>query len=89
MKKKSILLGLNELNFDYIQFYVNNGLLPNFKKLFDFQLPIETISESEYRLLEPWIQWATIYSGKNYNEHKIFRLGDIVDHPNLSQLFEE
>ena len=88
-KNKTILLGLNELNFDYIKFYVRNGMLPNFKKLFEFQSPIETISEEDYSLLEPWIQWVTIHSGKNYNEHKIFRLGDIVDNPNLSQLFEE
>jgi dTDP-D-glucose 4,6-dehydratase len=31
MKNKTILLGLNELNFDYIKFYVNQGLLPNKK----------------------------------------------------------
>ena len=35
MRTKTILLGLNELNFDFIKFYVNQGLLRNFKKLFD------------------------------------------------------
>ena len=35
MKNKTILLGLNELNFDYIKFYINQGLLPNFKKIFE------------------------------------------------------
>ena len=48
MKNKTILLGLNELNVEYILFYINKGLLPNFKKLFDSQKPIETISEDEY-----------------------------------------
>ena len=86
---KVILLGLNELNFDYIKYYINQGLLTNFKELFNLQSPIETISENEYRLLEPWIQWVTIHSGKTYDEHKILRLGDIVNHPHLSQLFEE
>jgi hypothetical protein len=86
---KTILLGLNELNFDYIKFYISQGLLPNFKKLFDSQPPIETVSENEYRLLEPWIQWVTIHSGKSFKEHNIFRLGDIVNHPELSQIFEE
>ena len=89
MKNKTLLLGLNELNFDYIQYYINQGLLPNFKKLFDTQYPIQTESELEYKLLEPWIQWVTIHTGKTYNEHKVLRLGDIVDYPNLSQLFEE
>tara|TARA_B110000240_G_C13451395_1_gene432662 strand:- start:120 stop:1421 length:1302 start_codon:yes stop_codon:yes gene_type:complete len=86
---KTILLGLNELNFDYMKFYIDQGLLPNFKKLFDIQAPIETTSESEYELLEPWIQWASVHTGKTFEEHKILRLGDIVDRPELSQIFEE
>jgi hypothetical protein len=89
MKQKTILLGLNELNFSYIKFYIKQGLLPNFKKLFDIQPPIETVSESEYKLLEPWVQWVTIHTGKSYEEHKVFRLGDIVNNPELSQIFEE
>ena len=89
MKKKTILLGLNEFNFEYIKYYIDRGLLPNFKTLFDFQPPIETISEKEYELLEPWIQWVTIHTGKSHDEHQVFRLGDIVDHSNLSQIFEE
>jgi hypothetical protein len=89
MKKKIILLGLNELNFDYIKFYIDQGLLPNFKKLFDLQHPIKTSSENEYKLLEPWVQWVTIHTGKTFDEHKVFRLGDIVNNPELSQLFEE
>jgi hypothetical protein len=89
MTKKTILLGLNELNFDYIKFYIGKGLLSNFKKIFEIQPPIETISENEYKLLEPWVQWVTIHSGKSYKEHNVFRLGDIVNKPDLSQIFEE
>ena len=89
MKNKTILLGLNELNFEYIKFYINQGLLPNFKKIFNLQPPLETVSENEYKLLEPWVQWVTIHSGKSYKEHNIFRLGDIVNNPELSQIFEE
>jgi hypothetical protein len=89
MKNKTILLGLNELNFDYIRFYINQGLLPNFKKILDIQPPIETISEGDYKLLEPWVQWVTIHTGKTFEEHKVFRLGDVVNNPKLSQIFEE
>ena len=89
MKNKTILLGLNELNFDYIKFYISQGLLPNFKKIFKIQPPIETTSENEYRLLEPWVQWVTIHTGKTFDEHKVFRLGDIINNPELSQVFEE
>ena len=89
MKTKTILLGLNELNFDYIKFYINQGVLPNFKKIFEIQPPIETVSEREYQLLEPWVQWVTIHTGKTFDQHKVFRLGDIVNYPELSQIFEE
>ncbi len=89
MKNKTILLGLNELNFDYIRFYINQGLLPNFKKIFEIQPPIETVSENDYKLLEPWVQWVTIHTGKTFEEHQVFRLGDIVNNPKISQVFEE
>jgi hypothetical protein len=89
MKNKTILLGLNELNFDYIKFYINEGKLSNFKKLFEIQSPVETVSEKEYRLLEPWVQWVTVHTGKTFDEHKVFRLGDIVNNPELPQIFEE
>lgn len=89
MKNKTILLGLNELNFQFINFYIKKGLLKNFKKIFEIQSPITTDSEKEYHLLEPWIQWVTIHTGKSFDEHKVYRLGDIIDNPNLSQIFEE
>ena len=89
MKNKTILLGLNELNFDYVKFYIDQGRLPNFKKLFEIQTPLETVSEKEYTLLEPWVQWVTVHTGKAFDEHKVFRLGDIVNKPELSQIFEE
>jgi hypothetical protein len=87
MRKKTILLGLNELNFEFIEKYIELGLLPNFKILFDKYGYKSTVSENKYELLEPWIQWVTIHTGKTYDEHKIFRLGDIVDHKSLVQLW--
>jgi hypothetical protein len=89
MKNKLILVGLNELNFDYIKYYINEGILPNFKKLFEIQAPVETISEKDYKLQEPWVQWVTVHSGKSFKEHNVFRLGDIVNSPELTQIFEE
>ena len=89
MSKPVILLGLNELNFDYIKYYIGQGKLPSFKKIIDDHGIIETTSESKYELLEPWIQWVTLHTGKTYDEHKVFRLGDIEDRTDLSQIFEE
>ena len=34
-KKPLVLLGLNEVNFEYIQHYISLGHLPNLKKLFE------------------------------------------------------
>lgn len=86
---KTIFLGLNELNFKFIEDYTHEGVLPNFKKFFSENKIIETISEKKYEELEPWIQWVTISTGLTYDEHKVFRLGDIVERKDLKQLYEK
>jgi hypothetical protein len=79
MQKKNMLLSieLNELNFDYLKKYVEIGKLPHFAKLFSQHSIRQTTSESEYKHLEPWIQWVTAHTGKTFAEHGVFRLGDI------------
>ena len=83
-----IVLALNELNLDFINGYVSQGKLTNFGKMLKYGV-VNTTSESKYELLEPWIQWATVQTGKTYDEHKVFRLGDMVDRPELHQIFED
>jgi len=83
-----ILLALNELNLDYIRGYVNQGKLTNFAELLKYDV-VNTKSEDKYKLLEPWIQWVTVQTGKTYEEHQVFRLGDMVDRPDLHQIFED
>ena len=86
--KNLTLLELNEINFDYVQWYIDNGYsLPGFEWLMQ-QNPIETFAEDKYEELEPWIQWPSVHTGKTFDEHQVFRLGDIVntDH---RQIFEE
>jgi hypothetical protein len=82
-----ILLALNELNLDYIRGYIDQGRLTFFAKLLE-QGIVTTESEAKYELLEPWIQWATVQTGKTYDEHQVFRLGDMVNRPDLNQIFE-
>lgn len=89
MKRRTILIGLNEINFEFLDYYISKGELQNFKSLFQECKRVETESESEYHLLEPWIQWVTIYTGKPYAEHGVYRLGDISEADHLSQIFEE
>jgi hypothetical protein len=82
-----ILLALNELNIDYIKGYVNQGKLTNFRKLLAHGV-VQTSSEYKYELLEPWIQWTTVQTGKTYEEHQVFRLGDIINRRDLHQIFD-
>lgn len=84
-------LQLNELNFPFIADYAQRGLLPNFKKFFDRHGFVETVSEHEHRLANPWIQWPTVHTGLDYADHTVFRLGDIVktDHPDIYEVLEE
>ena len=76
---RTISLELNELNFHYVKSYVDNGKLRNFATLFERCDVVTTVAESGYPNLEPWIQWPTVYSGLSYQEHGIFRLGDVVN----------
>lgn len=86
--EKVVFLGINEVNFPFIEKYIEKGYLPNFAKLFQEYGYCETVSENKYELLEPWIQWVTVQTGLSYDEHKIFRLGDIVD-SNIEQIWEK
>lgn len=82
-----VLVELNELNFDLISKYIESGAkLPNFQRLLEYQIVTST-SEKKYQELEPWIQWPSIHTGKSFEEHKVFRLGDIVNYGG-EQIFE-
>ena len=75
-KKKLLLIQLNEINFELVKKYQNDIKFKFFNEDFFKNLTI-TNSEEKYDLLEPWIQWVSVYTGKSANEHQIFRLGDI------------
>ena len=77
IKNKNLLfLELNEINFEIVIKYINNGNnLTNFKKILKYK-NITTSSENKYEEIEPWIQWHSDQPGLSFAEHKIFRLGD-------------
>ncbi len=81
-----ILIELNELNFKYAKKYFNNLKLDTLKKI--SEKLINTVSESEQELLEPWIQWHSIHTGYGAKDHGIFRLGDVIN-SKKKQIFEE
>ncbi|WP_454884443.1 hypothetical protein [Sphingomonas oryzagri] len=83
-------LELNELNFHYIKAFVAQGYLPTFARLLRERDLVETDAGEVYPELEPWIQWPTVYTGKTYADHGLFRLGDIVykDQPQIWDYLE-
>ncbi len=86
--KKKIILQFNEANFDLIKLYVKKYDLPALKKIISFPIKSETTSETQYRNLEPWIQWYSFYTGLSYKDHKVFHLGDCLKH-NHKTIFDK
>lgn len=89
---KLVVIELNEINFSIVKDYIkyNKSKFPNLKKIIDNFKFIETFSEQEYKLLEPWIQWTSAHTNKEYKEHEIFRLGDSSNKTfKYKQIFEQ
>lgn len=89
VKNRLILIELNEINFDLVRRYLSKypKRFKGFEKLLANK-SIYTSSEVVYEELEPWIQWASVHTGKSYAEHKLFRLGDVVG-SKVPQFFEQ
>jgi hypothetical protein len=73
-----VLIGLNEVNFEFVERYAHDGRLPFLSSLMRKHGVIRTRSEPEYENIEPWIQWVSIQTGLPYEKHGVFRLGDIT-----------
>ena len=78
LNKNILSIELNEINHEWLEFYANSSKLNNIKKILQLN-KVVTTSETNYRNLEPWIQWPTFYSGKSFNKHKCFHLGDSLN----------
>src|SRR5215471_6383383 len=83
-----ILLEFNEVNFDFVQRYIKEGHLKSIAALLTSSGLAETTSEVKYERLEPWIQWVSAHTGLSFEEHGVFRLGDIARH-DLEQIWEK
>lgn len=89
MRIKLCNIEFNEANCELIENYLrehSETKWPNIRKMFSLN-KIETSSEEKYELLEPWIQWASVHTGKTASEHAVFRLGDI-NNCSAKQFFE-
>src|SRR3954469_9656545 len=71
-----ILLEFNELSPALMDTFIEQGYLPNFKRLRDSSQAFITDAEEVAPNLDPWIQWVTLHSGLSFDEHGIHHLGD-------------
>lgn len=86
--KNTLVVELNEFNYDLLSATVKRYPLPTLRKIMDF-------SKSSYRTpdrynsgyLEPWVQWVSIHTGLPSMVHGIKHLGD-VPHLNVEQCWE-
>lgn len=88
--QKLIFLQMNEINFEFIEKYIEQGKLPTFAHFFQRYGYSRTMSETEHKNANPWIQWPTVHTGLDYEAHGVFRLGDIVatDHEHIYERLE-
>ncbi len=84
--QRLMLVQLNELSFDVVERYVERLGLKSFSALMRGHF-ITTQAEPEYELLEPWIQWPSVYNGQEAAEHGLMHLGDAIGHAS-PQIFE-
>jgi hypothetical protein len=87
MDQQLLFLEFNEVNLESVRYYADRRRLPNLHGLIESNGWATTTSEQRYEDVEPWIQWVTAHSGRSLDEHRVFRLGDIVQHE-LPQIWE-
>ena len=83
LKKNFLSFEFNEINYEWLNYYVKKDNLNNFTLLFKDNF-LKTTSEQKYEELEPWIQWPSYYYGKSLSQHKLYHLGDSNHKKNFS-----
>jgi predicted AlkP superfamily phosphohydrolase/phosphomutase len=76
MSRSVILLEFNELSPTLMNRFISQGHLPNFKRFSEESSVYLTEAEERAPYLDPWIQWITVHTGKNFKEHGVERLNE-------------
>ena len=76
LPSKVILVEFNELTPNIMFDLINKGLLPNFKRFHDQSQAYTTDANESGENLNPWVQWVTVHSGLDLENHKVFKLSD-------------
>lgn len=71
-----VLLEFNELSPALMSRFMEEGHLPNFRRLYLESQIFTTRAEERPPALEPWIQWVNVHTGLHYSEHGVFSLNE-------------
>jgi len=85
--RRVVQIEYNEISRPVVERLMADGHLPGFAKLDQEWSAYETVAESEYKLLEPWIQWPTVHTGLPFEGHQLFHLAD-ADRLEVPQIWE-
>ena len=89
MKKKLLILELNECDFDFFLYGAKKYNYPLIEKLISNKKKIDTFTKDKHEgfNLDPWVQWISVHTGIPSKEHKTYRLGQILD-KSIKQIWE-
>src|SRR5690349_6556084 len=76
MSENVILLEFNELSPTLMNRFINQGHLPNFKRFSEESAVYLTEAKERAPHLDPWIQWVTVHTGLNFDEHGLEQLNE-------------
>ncbi len=71
-----VLIEYNELCPPLMERFIAQGHLPNFKRFRDESQAYVTEAKERYPHLDPWIQWVTVHSGLDFEDHGIEHLNE-------------
>ncbi len=78
MKKKLLLIELNEFNIDLLKEASTKLKLENISKILMMKNHSTLCDENqEHHGLDPWVQWVSIHTGVSFNKHHIKHLGEV------------
>lgn len=71
-----ILIEFNELAPQLLDRFMDEGVLPNFRRFYERSTIYVTDAGERDETLMPWIAWPSIHSGMSFADHGVFHLGD-------------
>ena len=78
MKRKLLIIELNEFNSELLKNASEKFGLLNIKKILSMSRQVTYCDEvEEHHGLDPWVQWVSIHTGLSFDTHQIKHLGQV------------